>query len=98
MSEVSRVRTCFATRSLVSPSTRDLAEDAAVADDHLVTLLEGVLEGLELFLLLALRADHEEIHDDEHQEEEDPHGGAAARLALCRGLGLEKKEKSLHML
>ena len=97
MSEVSRVRTCFATRSLVSPSTRTRAVRSSTSTIS-VTLLEGVLEGLELFLLLALRPDHEEIHDDEHQQEEDPHGGAAARLALRRSLGLEKKEKSLHIV
>ena len=74
----------------------DLAEDAAVADDHLVALLERVLEGFEFLLLLALRTDHEEVHHDEHQQEHDPQGsGTACGLAL--GLGLENQEKRFHM-
>ena len=60
----------------------DDAVDATGADDF-ITLLETVLACFELFLLLLLRADEQEIEDNTDEQERCEHAQGAAFLRRC---------------
>jgi hypothetical protein len=74
----------------------DDSVDTARGND-LVTLLEFLAEILQFLLLLALRTDHEEIHNSEDEKEHDPHAGGSTALGSC-GLGLKNDCKIVHNL
>ena len=56
------------------------AAQHAAGDHHLVTLGDGLDHGLVLFLLLHLRADHDEVqhHEHQHQRQQAEQGGLGA--------------------
>src|SRR5258705_13676843 len=61
---------------------RDLAEDAD--RDHLVALLQRLEHRLVLFRFLHLRADHDEVHHDEHEDDgQEAHQRVALRAGAC---------------
>jgi hypothetical protein len=70
------------------------AADQAAGHHHLVALGQGFDHGTVLLLALHLRADHDEVQDDEHQHqrqdaEQGGLGAAGGRGGLGEGVGDE---------
>ena len=58
----------------------DSSENSAYGNDF-ITLLEGTAELLKFLLLLSLRANHKEPHNDKNEGEHHPHHPTSALLS-----------------